>query len=126
MAFKVADVKGGLVLFMVACMATSAVSGRSSHVTAAPHPQLSALGAISEVALAVDGFLPCLEALKGFEGCTAEIFKAVFGLPLDPSCCQVVNQIAKNCLPKGFPLSQVYLPIDLENCINSSISPASI
>ncbi|KAL2500623.1 uncharacterized protein Fot_34471 [Forsythia ovata] len=110
---------------MVACMATSAVSGRSSHVTAA-HPQLSALGAISEVALAVDGFLPCLEALKGIEGCTAEIFKAVFGLPLDASCCQVVNQIAKNCLPKGFPLSQVYLPIALENCINAPISPASI
>ncbi|KAL2479546.1 Uncharacterized protein Adt_32512 [Abeliophyllum distichum] len=99
---------------------------RSSHVAATPHLKFSTLEAISEVALAVEGFLPCLEALKGIEGCTADIFKAVFGLPLDASCYQVVNQIAKNCLPKGFPLSQVFLPIALENCINAPISPASI
>ncbi|KAL2479548.1 Uncharacterized protein Adt_32514 [Abeliophyllum distichum] len=126
MAFKVAAVKGGLVLFMVACMATSAVSGLSSHVAATPHLKFSTLEAISKVALAVEGFLPCLEALQGIEGCTAKIFKAVFGLPLDASCYQDVNQIAKNCLPKGFPLSQVFLQIVLENCITAPISPANI
>ncbi|KAL2479559.1 Uncharacterized protein Adt_32525 [Abeliophyllum distichum] len=107
-------------------METSAVSSRSSHVTARPHLQFSTLGAISEVALAVEWILPSLEALECFEGCTAEIFKAVFGLPLDSSFCQVVNQIAKNCLPKGFPLSQLFLPIPLENCINAPLSPTSI
>ncbi|KAL2454160.1 Uncharacterized protein Adt_48337 [Abeliophyllum distichum] len=126
MAFEVAAVKGGFVSFIVACMATSAVSDRSSDVTATPHLKFSTLGAISEVALAVEWFLPCLEALKVIEGCTVEIFKAVFELPLDASCCQFVNQIAKNCLPKGFPLSQVFLPIALENCINAPISPAII
>ncbi|KAL2529797.1 uncharacterized protein Fot_22399 [Forsythia ovata] len=130
-------VKGALVLFMVACMATSAVS-RSSHVGAAqpksshvvaapppPHPQFSSVEAISNVVLTVEGFLPCLEAIKGLKDCSVEILKSVFGLPLDTSCCQVVNQIAINCLPKGFPLSQTFFPVALGNCINASAPPAS-
>ncbi|KAL2500621.1 uncharacterized protein Fot_34469 [Forsythia ovata] len=129
-------VMGALVLFMVACMATSAVSRsslvgaghpKSSHVVVAPptHPQFSSVEAISDVMLTVEGFLPCLEAIKGLKDCSAEILKAVFGLPLDTSCCQVVNQIAINCLPKGFPISQTFLPVALGNCINAPAPPAS-
>ncbi|KAL2500600.1 uncharacterized protein Fot_34448 [Forsythia ovata] len=123
MAFQSASVKGALVLFMIACMVTSSVSS-SRHVWTA-QPKLLQVAAISEVALAVEGFLPCLKALKGIEGCAVNILKAAFGLPLDDSCCQVVNQIAKNCLPKGFPLSQLFLPVVLENCINVPLPPAS-
>ncbi|KAL2500613.1 Prolamin-like domain [Forsythia ovata] len=136
---------GALVLFMVACMVTSAVS-RSSHVGAAqpksshvvapksshvvaappPDPQFSSVGAISDVVRTVEGFLPCLETIKGLKDCSVEILKAVFGPLLDASCCQVVNQIAINCLPKGFPLSHTFLPVALGNCINAPAPPASV
>ncbi|KAL2479541.1 Uncharacterized protein Adt_32507 [Abeliophyllum distichum] len=75
--------------------------------------------------LTVEGFLPCLEAIKGLNDCSVEILKAVFGLPLDASCCHVVNQIAIHCLPKGFPSSQTFLPVALGNCINAPAPPAS-
>lgn len=123
MAFKVATAKGFLVLFLV--IATSAVS-RSSHVAAAPHPLLSAFGALSGEELMVEGFLPCLESLPSLETCTVDIFKAVFGHPLDTSCCQVVNQIAKTCLPERFPFSQVFLPIAIANCVTDPEPPTSI
>ncbi|KAL2479377.1 Uncharacterized protein Adt_32343 [Abeliophyllum distichum] len=129
-------VKEALVLFMVACMVTSAVS-RSSHVGAAqpksshvvaappPHLQFSSVEAISNVVLTVEGFLPCLEAIKGLNDCSVEILKAVFGLPLDALCCHVMNQIAIDCLPKGFPSSQTFLPVALGNCINAPAPRAS-
>ncbi|CAI9758922.1 unnamed protein product [Fraxinus pennsylvanica] len=110
-------------LFLV--IATSAVS-MSSHVAAAPHPQLSAFGALSDEVLKVEGFLPCLESLTSLEACTVDIFKAVFGLPLRTSCCQVVNKIAKTCLPEGIPFSQVFLPTALENCVIAPEPPTSI
>ncbi|CAA2986240.1 Hypothetical predicted protein [Olea europaea subsp. europaea] len=97
-------------------MATSVVS-RPSYVADAPPPQLSAVGALTEAVQKMEGFLPCLESLKGLEACTVNIFKAVFGLSLDTSCCQAVNQIAKSCLGEGFSLFQVYLPVAVENCI---------
>ncbi|KAL2479290.1 Uncharacterized protein Adt_32256 [Abeliophyllum distichum] len=134
MAFHSVAVKGALVLFMVACIVTSVVSRSShvgvaqpklSHVAAAPHPQFSSVAAISDVVLTVEGFLPCLEAIKGLKVCTVEILKAVFGLPLDASCCQVVNQIVINCLPKGFPLSYAFLPDVLEDCFNAPAPPSS-
>jgi hypothetical protein len=106
MAFPSGAVKGALVLFMVACTVTSGMSMSSS-----------VFETVSEVEQAVVKFLPCFEALKGIESCPEEILKAVFGLPLDTSCCQVVYQIAENCVPKGFPLSGVFLPVALEKCI---------
>ncbi|KAL2500615.1 uncharacterized protein Fot_34463 [Forsythia ovata] len=139
-------VMGALVLFMVACMATSAVSRsshvgaaqpksshvvaaqpKSSHVVAAPPPlpKFSSVGGISDVVLTVEGFLPCLETIKGLKDCSVEILKALFGPPLDASCCQVVNHIAINCLPKGFPLSHTFLPVALGNCINAPAPPAN-
>ncbi|KAL2500622.1 uncharacterized protein Fot_34496 [Forsythia ovata] len=125
---------GALVLFIIACIVTSAVSRSShigaaqpklSHVAAAPHPQFSSVAAISDVVLKVEGFLPCLEAIKGLKACTVEILKAVFGLPLDASCCQVVKQIVINCSTKGFPLSYAFLPEVLEDCFNAHAPPAS-
>ncbi|KAL2527617.1 Uncharacterized protein Adt_12679 [Abeliophyllum distichum] len=103
---------------MLACMATYAMAKSSG-------PKVSHVAsAVSEAALAVDNFLPCLEALKGIEGCVADILKAVFGLLLGASCCLVINNIAKNCLPEGFPLSQVALPATLKNCITAPAPPA--
>ncbi|KAL2527618.1 Uncharacterized protein Adt_12678 [Abeliophyllum distichum] len=114
MAYK----SSALALFMLACIASSAMAKSSD-------PKLShAASAVSEAALAVDEFLPCLEALKGLEGCVADILKAVFRLPLGASCCQVINNIAKNCLPAGFPLTQVVLPSTLTNCITAPAPPA--
>ncbi|CAI9758920.1 unnamed protein product [Fraxinus pennsylvanica] len=110
---------------MVVCMATSAVP-RSIYVAATPHPQFSTVGAPSDSVLMEEDFLPCLEALKGMEGCEEEIFKAVFGFPVDASCCQVVNQIAKICLPKELLLNHTFLPVTLENCITVPAPPASI
>ncbi|KAL2500624.1 uncharacterized protein Fot_34472 [Forsythia ovata] len=114
MAYK----SSALALFMLACMATTAMAKSSG-------PKVShAASAVSEATLAVDEFLPCLEALKGLEGCVADILKAVFGLPLGASCCQVIDNIAKNCLPAGFPLTQVALPATLKNCITAPAPPA--
>ncbi|KAL2479542.1 Uncharacterized protein Adt_32511 [Abeliophyllum distichum] len=114
MAYK----SSALALFMLACIASSAMAKSSD-------PKLShAASAVSEAALAVDEFLPCLEALKGLQGCAADILKAVFGLPLGASCCQLINNIAKNCLPAGFPLTQVAFPSTLTNCITAPAPPA--
>ncbi|CAI9758921.1 unnamed protein product [Fraxinus pennsylvanica] len=124
MAFEVVTLKGVFAFFMVVCMATSAVPS-SMHVAATPHPQFSTVGAPSDSVLMEEGFLPCLEALIGIEGCE-EIFKAVFGLPVDASCCQVVNQIAKICLPKEPLLNHTFLPVALDNCITVPAPPASI
>ncbi|CAA2986244.1 Hypothetical predicted protein [Olea europaea subsp. europaea] len=104
----------------------ASVVSRPSYVADTPPPQLSAVGALTEAVQKMEGFLPCLESLKGLEACTVNIFKAVFGLPLDTLCCQAVNQIAKSCLGEGFPLSQVYLPVAVENCIRAPEPPTSI
>ncbi|KAL2479539.1 Uncharacterized protein Adt_32505 [Abeliophyllum distichum] len=103
-----------------------AAQPKSSNVVAAPPPhlQFSSVEAISDVLLTVEFFLPCLEAIKGLKDCLVEILKAVFGLLLDASCCQLVNKIAINCLPKGFPLSQMFLPVTLGNYISVPASPS--
>ncbi|KAL2529803.1 Prolamin-like domain [Forsythia ovata] len=97
----------------------------SSNHTSILVGEYQAIQAILDVVLTVEGFLPCLEAIKGLKDCSVEILKSVFGLPLDTSCCQVVNQIAINCLPKGFPLSQTFFHVAVGNCINASAPPAS-
>lgn len=111
MALQSGAVKGALVLFMVACIVTSAMSMSS------PVP-----GTVSEVAQAMEGYVPCFAALKGLEKCSVEILKAVFGLPLDSSCCQVVYLVAQFCVPTRFPLSEVILPVALQKCIPCTLS----
>ncbi|CAA2953381.1 Hypothetical predicted protein [Olea europaea subsp. europaea] len=87
---------------MVACMVTSAMSRAGAIV--------------SEVAMAPEGKY-CKDFLKDLKGCEVQMFKAVFGVPLDSSCCRVVYDIADHCVPKGFILSHVELPAALEPCL---------
>jgi hypothetical protein len=116
MAYKSSAVKRAFALLMLACIAMSSMAesiSKASHVAYE----------VSQPAL-VDEFLPCLEALKGFEDCVVDILKLAFGLPLSTSCCQAVDHITKNCLPVGFPLSRVPLPVALSNCITVPTPPA--
>ncbi|CAA3019827.1 Hypothetical predicted protein [Olea europaea subsp. europaea] len=104
-----------LMLLSIETIAVMAAKQKFSHFGIAPQPQLSPVGPGPDAMLT--GERPCLAALIYVEGCKAEIFKTVFGVPLDNSCCQAVKQIAQNCLPKWFPLYKVFMPSTLENCI---------
>ncbi|CAA2953383.1 Hypothetical predicted protein [Olea europaea subsp. europaea] len=119
MASKSAYAKGALsLLLMLVSMETIAVMAakqKFSHFAVAPQPQLSPVGPRPDAMLI--GEQPCLAALIYVEGCKAEIFKTVFGVLLDNSCCQAIKQIAQNCLPKWFPIYKVLVPSALENCI---------
>ncbi|CAA3032048.1 Hypothetical predicted protein [Olea europaea subsp. europaea] len=107
-------------------MATSAMP-RSIHVATAPNSQFSTVGALRDAVLMMEDFSPCLEALQYIKaGCKEEIFAALFGLPLDNACCKLVKQIAKICLPEGFPLIHAFLPVALENYIITSTPPTGI
>ncbi|CAA2938958.1 Hypothetical predicted protein [Olea europaea subsp. europaea] len=109
--------KRAFALFLLACIAISSMAEsipKFSHVAyEVSKPEM------------VNEFSQCLEALKGLENsCLMDIFKLPFGLPLSTSCCQLFDQMAKTCLPVGFPLSQIQLPVALNNCITAPAPPA--
>ncbi|CAA2938956.1 Hypothetical predicted protein [Olea europaea subsp. europaea] len=107
MAYKSSALKRAFALFLLACISISSMA------ESIPEPAM------------VDEFSQCLEALKGLENsCLMDIFKLPFGLPLSTSCCQLFDQMAKTCLPVGFPLSQIQLPVALNNCITAPAPPA--
>lgn len=126
MEFKVVSLKELFVFFMVVCMVTFAVP-RSIHVAVAPSSQFSTARALRDAVLMMEDFSPCLETLQCIEaGCKEEIFVALFRLPLDSACCELVKQIAEICLPEGFPLIHAFLPVALENCIIAFAPPTGI
>lgn len=63
--------------------------------------------------------LPCLQAVLGTQGCTAELVSSFLSLQpriLGPECCKAAISIDDNCWPKIFPFNPLFPPLIKSFC----------
>ncbi|XP_047309572.1 uncharacterized protein LOC124912990 [Impatiens glandulifera] len=66
----------------------------------------------------------CFSAIFKVEGCALQIVQSIFEghlIGLSPACCDIIDDVKDNCIPKVLPLPDFPIPFLFGNCGKPSL-----